>query len=288
MAATAAVIAAKAALAAVSDKRVRTFILSVVVGIIGGIFILIGALFSIGQGSQQSNQRALGYIFNTHPFDIAMWDIPEEYREELVSAKGRVAAVMGAVDDINADIDGVEIDRLKAGTIYLCVFPNGETTDYAEFAWCFAQKEGEAEIASITDESTIYSNIRNKFGISISSEQLENIAQTYTFLTTGGIFLAPIEYTGPPGEAYTDETFAQLMGESVKYIGFPYVFGGSSPSTSFDCSGFVCYVYTTSGVRNLPRTTAQGIFNQCAVISRSELKPGIWYFLPPRTTAPNR
>lgn len=57
-------------------------------------------------------------------------------------------------------------------------------------------------------------------------------------------------------------------------MGYPYVWGGSSPSTSFDCSGFVCWVYTASGVHNLPRTTATGIYNQCTVISKSEAKPG--------------
>ena len=86
------------------------------------------------------------------------------------------------------------------------------------------------------------------------------------------------EDTGPsyeiPGEALDDPTFAALMEEATKYIGWPYVWGGSSPSTSFDCSGFVCWVYTASGVHNLPRTTAQGIYNQCAIISPSEAKPG--------------
>ena len=86
------------------------------------------------------------------------------------------------------------------------------------------------------------------------------------------------EDTGPsyeiPGEALDDPAFAALMEEATKYIGWPYVWGGSSPSTSFDCSGFVCWVYTASGVHNLPRTTAQGIYNQCAIISHSEAKPG--------------
>ena len=77
-----------------------------------------------------------------------------------------------------------------------------------------------------------------------------------------------------PGEALSDETFRRLITEAEKYLGYPYVWGGSSPSTSFDCSGFVCWVYQASGVYPLSRTTAQGIFNQCAVVSRSDAKPG--------------
>ena len=64
------------------------------------------------------------------------------------------------------------------------------------------------------------------------------------------------------------------MKEAEKYLGYPYVWGGSSPSTSFDCSGFVCWVYTKSGVTNIPRTTAQGIYNQCTPVSASEARPG--------------
>ena len=79
---------------------------------------------------------------------------------------------------------------------------------------------------------------------------------------------------GIPSEAYNDETFAKLINEAEKYLGYPYVLGGSSPATSFDCSGFVCWVYTHSGVHNLPRTTAQGIYNQCKRVSDSEAKPG--------------
>ena len=77
-----------------------------------------------------------------------------------------------------------------------------------------------------------------------------------------------------PGEALSDPSFAALIGEAEKYLGYPYVWGGSSPSTSFDCSGFVCWVFSNSGVHNLPRTTAQGIYNQCARVSPADAKPG--------------
>lgn len=77
-----------------------------------------------------------------------------------------------------------------------------------------------------------------------------------------------------PGEALTDATFRRLITEAEKYLGFPYVWGGSNPSTSFDCSGFVCWVFSNSGVYPLSRTTAQGIYNQCARVSPQDAKPG--------------
>lgn len=79
---------------------------------------------------------------------------------------------------------------------------------------------------------------------------------------------------GVPSLPIGDGSYAALIAEAEKYLGFPYVWGGSIPSTSFDCSGFVCWVYTQSGVYNLPRTTAQGIFNQCVPISSNDVQPG--------------
>ena len=89
----------------------------------------------------------------------------------------------------------------------------------------------------------------------------------------GGRYDPGSDYT-VPGEALSDPAFAALITEAEKYLGWPYVWGGSSPSTSFDCSGFVCWVYTASGVHNLPRTTATGIFNQCAYVSPDDARPG--------------
>lgn len=75
------------------------------------------------------------------------------------------------------------------------------------------------------------------------------------------------------GDAMKDSTFAALFNEAQKHLGKPYVMGANGPN-AFDCSSFVCWVFTHSGVRNLPRTTAQGIYNQCATITRAQAKPG--------------
>ena len=77
-----------------------------------------------------------------------------------------------------------------------------------------------------------------------------------------------------PPDSYDDATVQVLMEEAARYLGYPYVWGGSSPSTSFDCSGFVCWVFTNSGVHNLPRTTAQGIYDQCTPVSAADAKAG--------------
>lgn len=98
-----------------------------------------------------------------------------------------------------------------------------------------------------------------------------------SYLFDGNIY-APSngEYTDYdiPPDALTDPDFAALIKEAEKYLGYPYVWGGSSPSTSFDCSGFVCWVLNQSGVYNIVRTTPQGIFNECAKIPPSEARPG--------------
>ena len=78
-----------------------------------------------------------------------------------------------------------------------------------------------------------------------------------------------------PGEALTDERFRKMITEAEKYLGYPYVWGGSSPSTSFDCSGFVSWVINHCGNGwNVGRLTADGLKNICAIIPRSEAKPG--------------
>lgn len=79
----------------------------------------------------------------------------------------------------------------------------------------------------------------------------------------------PEEYEIPPS-AMEDETFAAVITEAEKYLGYPYVWGGSSPSTSFDCSGFVSWVLTNSGVCNTGRLGAQGLYNISTPVSNPQ------------------
>ena len=82
----------------------------------------------------------------------------------------------------------------------------------------------------------------------------------------------PTYYEIPP-EALKDEAFAAMIAEAEKYVGFPYVWGGSSPSTSFDCSGFISWVVNHSGW-NVGRQTAQGLYSLCIPVSPEQARPG--------------
>ena len=106
-------------------------------------------------------------------------------------------------------------------------------------------------------------------------------SQLYLELVKDGTYYNPVFYiaTGEGGlygggGSYDDETVQRLFTEAEKYLGMPYVWGGSSPETSFDCSGFVSYVFTNSGVCNMGRLTAQGIYNICTPVAPEEAKAG--------------
>lgn len=77
-----------------------------------------------------------------------------------------------------------------------------------------------------------------------------------------------------PSEVLADKTFSALITEAEKYIGMPYVWGGSNPNTSFDCSGFICWSMQNSGVWNVGRTSAQGLYNLCTPVAKSNAQPG--------------
>ena len=172
------------------------------------------------------------------------------------------------IDNAIADYNEEGFDHIKVKSLFYILYFTKDTTDFDEefyegFVDCFV---GEKEDEEIYEELEEY--LPHDF---TETEKME-IRNLYLFIKYG--YSTTDKIAGIPGEAFDDETFAQLMTEAAKYIGFPYVWGGSTPETSFDCSGFVCWVYTHSGVHNLPRMTAQDIYNQCTPVSKEELKPG--------------
>ena len=100
------------------------------------------------------------------------------------------------------------------------------------------------------------------------------------YLFNGGLPPGGSDGSGAPGidyqvpaEALTDSEFAAIYEEAKKYVGTPYVWGGSSPETGFDCSGYVCWVYNQNGY-DVGRTTANGLWQKSQHISEAEAKPG--------------
>lgn len=228
-------------------------------------------------------QNELANIERTHPgYDEYRYDVdsighnPNELISYLTAkfdafTPAQVQAELEAMFDRQYSLTTREVVEIRTRTVTSTDPETGETTEDEE--------EYEYYI--------LYVTLRNKgFGAvaleNLDEEQKERYTATLSlkgnkpYLFGSDIYAN--ESTGEdydiPGEALADPDFAALIAEAEKYLGFPYVWGGSSPSTSFDCSGFVCYVYTHSGVHNLPRTTAQGIYNQCAHIPMSEAKPG--------------
>ena len=99
------------------------------------------------------------------------------------------------------------------------------------------------------------------------------------FADSDNPYLASLDATPPeayeiPPEALSDPKFAALIAEANKYLGLPYVWGGSKPGTGFDCSGFVCWVLNYSGAASVGRTNARGLYKKSTVVSRENARPG--------------
>ena len=286
MAASAAItLAVKAAAVAVTDKRARTAIASVVVAVflpfILMTFMILGAL----DGTSTHNFSAVDLSFHGGTLSEKVPEEYQEYIEDIRKSFQNLDSLIASVDNL----EGGEIDasRVKAW-FYALYFGEGQPSRRVQkdFLECFLRyeertREVEEEDGSITEETytvaifltdqgEICRNLESLLGMSLAMETRANAQRIYTMAVYGraasGNFAA--------GEAMGDGSYGALFAEASRYIGYPYVWGGSSPSTSFDCSGFVCWVFTNSGVHNLPRTTAQGIYNQCTPVSATDAKAG--------------
>ena len=259
-----AALAVKAGVELAGDKRLRTFAASVVAGLVVMLLVPFLALVSIANAKAGYSQEIARIVFDGG-------EIPENVSEELAGYMEEMMDAFERLEIAIEDFEDVELDETKVKSFFYVLYftedkPDFDSDFYEDFVNCFTDTEDDEEICSALETFLPYS---------FTEREKEEIHELYLFIKFGYSSTNQMGgITGIPGEAFSDETFAKLMGEATKHIGKPYVWGGSTPSTSFDCSGFVCWSYTKSGVYNLPRTTAQGIYNQCAIISPSEAKPG--------------
>ena len=251
----------KKALELAEDKRVRTLLASIVAGIVIVMLIPLLVMVSIFNTQAGFSQEVARIVFDGGP-------IPTDIDAELSKA---MEEMIDAFEELDQTIESLEeegFDDIKVKSFFYILYFTKDLTDfdeefYAGFVDCFV---GEKE------DDEIYEELEEYLSYEFTETEKVEIRNLYLFIKYG--YSATDKITGIPGEAFNDETFAKLMQEATKYIGFPYQWGGSTPETSFDCSGFVCWVYTHSGVHNLPRTTAQQIYNQCTPVSKDEVKPG--------------
>lgn len=251
----------KAAITLATDKRTWVVIGSIVFGVIFMIVGIVAAFLNIFSFDDSGSDTAsVAYV---------------QFIDDMKYAYGKLDT---AIDDKYPELDRDQIHAVFY-TLYFGEEKIKSDDFYDGFVECFVSRTTDSEGNEVLSQCSLSTALQRiatytgKMTDHITQSQVDELVSVlrYGMATAGD---DGVVYSGPKPEAYSDATFAQLMQEAEKYIGYPYVWGGSSPSTSFDCSGFVCWAYTHSGVYNLPRTTAQGIYNQCAPISRSEAKPG--------------
>ncbi len=259
-----AALAVKAGVELAGDKRLRTFAASVVAGLVVMLLVPFLALVSIANAKAGYSQEIARIVFDGG-------EIPDGVSEELAGYMEDMMDAFARLDVALEDFEDGELDKVKVKSFFYVLYFTKDKSDfddgfYMDFAECFSGAD---------DDEEIFGRLSEELPHSFTESEKEQIHELYLFIKFGYSSTNQVGgVTGIPGEAFSDETFARLMGEATKYIGRPYVWGGSSPATSFDCSGFVCWSYTKSGVYNLPRTTAQGIYNQCVPVAKEDLKPG--------------
>ena len=251
----------KKALELAEDKRVRTLLASIVAGIVIVMLIPLLVMVSIFNTQAGFSQEVARIVFDGGP-------IPTDIDAELSKAMEEMISSFEKLDQTIESLEEEGFDDIKVKSFFYILYFTKDLTDfdeefYAGFVDCFVDKD---------EDNEIYEELEDYLSYEFTETEKMEIRNLYLFIKYG--YSATDKITGIPGEAFNDATFAQLMQEATKYIGFPYQWGGSTPETSFDCSGFVCWVYTHSGVHNLPRASAQDIYNQCTPVSKDEVKPG--------------
>ena len=196
---------------------------------------------------------------------------------------------------IQAVQDGRVVSAGDDGDYGLCVVIEDDKGYQSRYAHCSSISVTAGQEVKRGDVIAAVGNTGNSTGAHLHLEVKLNgeYLNPYYFVDNGddGGGAAPGTAGGPaipddPGTPMGDGSLEAMLAEAEAYLGFPYVWGGSSPETSFDCSGYVSWVINHSGVGNVGRQTASGLFNLCTPVSRENAWPGDLIFFTGTYSSP--
>ncbi len=184
--------------------------------------------------------------------------------------------------EIHAVQDGRVVSAGENGGYGLCVVIADDKGYQSLYAHCSSISVSVGQEVKRDDVIAAVGSTGDSTGPHLHLEVMLNgeYLNPYYFVETGGYSSAAPGTPGGPeipaysGEPMGDGSFAAMLEDAQKYIGMPYVWGGSSPETGFDCSGYVSWVINQSGVGSVGRSTAQGLYNVCTPVSSENAKPG--------------
>lgn len=237
-----------------------------------------------------------------NPFDFAWLGYvtsPYGYRVHPISGEKNLHRGMdigvASGTPIKAIQDGRVVSAGNAGDYGLCVVIEGEDGYQSRYAHCSSLSVSAGQEVKRGDVIAAVGSTGNSTGPHLHLEVTHNgeYLNPYYFVDNGGDGYTPGGgAAGSPnipdysGEPMGDGSFEAMLAEAEKYLGYPYVWGGSSPSTSFDCSGFVSWVINQSGVGSVGRQTASGLYNLCTPVSKDNMQPGDLIFFTGTYSSP--
>ena len=248
MAAPAAVLAVKAALVAATDQRARTATLSVVAAVLTPFILIIVVLLCTLSGTANHNNAAVDLTLHGGYLSSEM---PAEYRMYIEKMRESFSDLDKVLSEINGMCEDGTVDDYRVKAIFYALFfgadqPGMNDEDYRTFADCFVTYEERQDedgnsytvAVPITNLETIYSNLESVLNRVITPEDKSNAQRIYTQAKYGSAGGGEGGNGLPPGIAMGDGSFKALMEEATKYIGWPYVWGGS------------CLLYTSPSPRD--------------------------------------